>query len=262
MIRSFSYGGGVQSTAALVLAAQRQIDYPLFLFANVGEDAENPATITYVHEVAMPYAAEHGIELVELQKQHKGEPDSLMARINRSNLSIPIPLRKMNGMPVSRTCTIDHKVKVLARELKRRGATEDEPAITALGISLDEYHRARTSSGVAWQTLEYPLIDMRVTRSACMQIIAEAGLPIPEPSSCFFCPFHTMEHWRRLARNKPDLFAKAVALEERMNERRRNLGRDEMWMTAAARPLRDVVWDDGQMEFDLPGGCASGYCLT
>lgn len=33
MIRSVSYGGGVQSTALLVLAAQRRIDYPLFLFA-------------------------------------------------------------------------------------------------------------------------------------------------------------------------------------------------------------------------------------
>lgn len=45
MIRSVSYGGGVQSTALLVLAAQRRIDYPLFLFANVGDDSENPATV-------------------------------------------------------------------------------------------------------------------------------------------------------------------------------------------------------------------------
>ncbi|WP_254897837.1 hypothetical protein [Kitasatospora sp. NA04385] len=36
VIRSFSFGGGVQSTAALVLAAQGRIDYRTFLFANVG----------------------------------------------------------------------------------------------------------------------------------------------------------------------------------------------------------------------------------
>ncbi len=33
-LRSVSYGGGVQSTALLVLAAQGDIDFPLFLFAN------------------------------------------------------------------------------------------------------------------------------------------------------------------------------------------------------------------------------------
>lgn len=65
-LRSVSYGGGVQSTALLVLAAQGRIDYPLFLFANVGADSEHPASLRYVREVAMPYAEAHGIELVEL----------------------------------------------------------------------------------------------------------------------------------------------------------------------------------------------------
>lgn len=46
MIRAFSYGGGVQSTAALVLAAQGIIDYPLFLFSNVGDDSEHPGTLS------------------------------------------------------------------------------------------------------------------------------------------------------------------------------------------------------------------------
>lgn len=41
-LRVFSYGGGVQSTAALVLAAQGRIDFPAFVFANVGEDSEHP----------------------------------------------------------------------------------------------------------------------------------------------------------------------------------------------------------------------------
>ena len=49
-LRVFSYGGGVQSTAALVLAAQGKIDFPTFLFANVGDDSEHPATLRYVRE--------------------------------------------------------------------------------------------------------------------------------------------------------------------------------------------------------------------
>ena len=66
-----SYGGGVQSTALLVLAAQGEIDYRTFLFANVGDDSEHPASLRYVREVAAPYAAAHGIELAELQRTWK-----------------------------------------------------------------------------------------------------------------------------------------------------------------------------------------------
>ena len=53
-MRIFSYGGGVQSTAALVLAAQGIIDYPTFLFCNVGNDSEDPKTLDYVHKYALP----------------------------------------------------------------------------------------------------------------------------------------------------------------------------------------------------------------
>src|SRR5947209_1941983 len=50
MLKVFSFGGGVQSTAALVLAARGEIDYQTFLFANVGGDSENPETLRYVRE--------------------------------------------------------------------------------------------------------------------------------------------------------------------------------------------------------------------
>ena len=45
MIRAISFGGGVQSTALLVLASQGKIDFRTFLFANVGDDSEHPATL-------------------------------------------------------------------------------------------------------------------------------------------------------------------------------------------------------------------------
>lgn len=54
-----SYGGGVQSTAMLVLAAQGRLGYPVThaLFANVGDQAEHPRTLAYVRDVAAPFAA-------------------------------------------------------------------------------------------------------------------------------------------------------------------------------------------------------------
>lgn len=74
MIRVVSHGGGVQTMAMLVLAAQGTIDYRTFLFANVGDDSEDKRTLAYYREIAVPYAASHDIELVELHKMHQG-PD-------------------------------------------------------------------------------------------------------------------------------------------------------------------------------------------
>jgi hypothetical protein len=263
-----SYGGGVQSTCLLALAAQRQIDFRLFLFANVGDDSEHPATLRYVHEVAMPYAEAHGIELLELQRipvrgAHKGQVETLWGRLTRpGSRSLPIPVRMANGAPGTRSCTADFKVRVVGRELRRRGATADQPAVVALGISVDEIERARFGIDpmAPYQRRVYPLLDLGLRRSDCQQIIGDAGLPVPGRSACFFCPYHSREEWRRLKRDHPDLFARACWLEEHLNDRRHELGKDPVWLTRYARPLADVI--DDQLVLDGFDGCDSGWCMT
>ena len=59
-LKIFSYGGGVQSTAALVLAAHNVIDYDTFVFANVGNDSEHPETLDYINSYAIPFVLDHG----------------------------------------------------------------------------------------------------------------------------------------------------------------------------------------------------------
>jgi hypothetical protein len=120
-MKVFSFGGGVQSTAALVLAAQGKIDYQTFLFCNVGEDSEHPDTLAYVHEVAMPYALAHGLELFELRKQRRdGTRDTVYQRLTRpGSRSIGIPVRMNgNGAPGRRSCTYDFKIAVVDKWLK------------------------------------------------------------------------------------------------------------------------------------------------
>lgn len=70
-VKAFSFGGGVQSMAALVLAATGELDYRTFLMANVGDDSEHPGTIRYLHQHAIPYAEAHGLELVVLDRVMK-----------------------------------------------------------------------------------------------------------------------------------------------------------------------------------------------
>lgn len=289
-LRSVSYGGGVQSTALLVLAAQGRIDFPLFVFANVGKDSERKATLRYVEEYAKPYAAEHGIELVEVQRTlRNGAAETLLGRLTKpGSRSIPIPVRMSNGAPGTRSCTADFKIKVVGKEMKRRGATagrlctahradlgsakckgrrcvQPNMATIGIGISLDEIHRANTRRVEPHEQIVYPLLELGLRRIDCARIIREAGLPVPPKSSCYFCPFHRPETWHDMRRQEPEEFEKACQLEELLNQRRDELGKDHVYLTRFNRPLRDAIPDGVDLLplFDEADGlCDSGWCMT
>lgn len=267
-VRAFSYGGGTQSTAALVLAARGEIDYPLFIFANVGEDSESPDTIPYVREYAMPFGALHGIEVVE--RERGGVNRSLLHKIDRLASSVPIPMR-MDGSraPGNRTCTVDFKITVISRELKVRGASPERPATLGLGITIDEIERVKSAFDPRQphQRRDYPLaVDLRLTRQDCEAIILDAGLPLPGRSACWFCPFHSGEEWRRLQREHPELFEHACQIEELLQERRTDRGQDLVWMTdkgAKEKATLRVLHEHEQLQ--LIGSelsCDGGVCMT
>lgn len=262
-----SYGGGVQSTALLVLAARREIDFRTFLFANVGDDSEHPATLAYVREIAIPYAARAGLDVHELKRRRRdGATETLMQRLNRPDTrSIPIPVRMANGAPGRRNCTADFKIKVVGRWLREHGATAEDPAAVGIGISVDEIHRANRRRREAHEVIEYPLLDLGLRRDDCERIITEAGLPVPPKSSCFFCPFRTVGAWRHQRRHEPELFAQSVRLEETINRRRAALGRDAVYLTRYGIPLTQAIPDESPGEGDADedeGACDSGWCMT
>jgi PP-loop superfamily ATP-utilizing enzyme len=180
-----------------------------------------------------------------------------------NNRSIPIPARMSNGAPGNRACTSDFKIKVVNSFLKERGATEKNPATVGLGISVDEIHRARTESNFPEEILEYPLIDLRLTRRDCERIIRDAGLPIPPKSACYFCPFKSRSEWKHLKSDRPQLFDKAVKLELRLNEKRGNLKKDWVYIHPDMVPLSQAVANE-QMTLDQnpDENCESGYCMT
>jgi hypothetical protein len=279
-IRATSYGGGEQSTALLVLAAERRIDFPLFLFANVGDDSEGKGTLSYVREVAMPYAEAHGIELVELCRipvkgVSAGKQETLYGSLTRpGSRSLPIPVRMRNGAPGTRSCTADFKIRVIERELRRRGATKDDPALVAIGISVDEFQRAAPGLDPKspLQVRTYPMLyrsvldpysdDLGLRREDCPDIIRGAGLPVPPKSACWFCPFHTLGQWRRMKSEEPETYAKSVELEAMLNRRRDSLGKDHVYLTRFGKPLDEVCVGTQDSMLDEDEGCESGWCMT
>jgi hypothetical protein len=267
-LRIFSFGGGWQSTAALALAARGDLDFKVFVFANVGDDSEDPATLAYVRDHARPFAAANGLDLHTLSRiRRDGTTETLYGRLTKEgSRSLPIPVRMSNGAPGTRSCTADFKIKVIGRWLKANGASAAAPATVAIGISLDEIERANARRAMPYEQIVYPLLDLRIRRADCPAIIRAAGLPLPPKSACWFCPFHKTARWTDMRRERPELFESACQLEDLLNARRDQLGKDHVYLTRFGAPLRDVIPDAGVLPLDFDseasGECDSGWCFT
>ncbi|MGI5213888.1 phosphoadenosine phosphosulfate reductase [Plantactinospora sp. CA-290183] len=268
--RVIAYGGGVQSTALLVLAATGRINFPVFLFANTGNDSEDPATLEYLQRYAKPYATAHGIELHELHRTRRdGTVETLWGRLTRAgSRSLPIPVRMSNGAPGTRSCTSDFKIRVLGKWLKQHGANRDKPATVGIGISLDEIERVNRRRAMPYEIPVYPLLDHDppLRRHDCARIIAAAELPIPPKSACWFCPLKPPRRWGEMRRDRPRLFRSACELEVILNARRRALGKDPVWLSRYDRPLADAIPAAQQtlpgLDADTGGLCDNGSCFT
>lgn len=271
MTTIISYGGGVQSTAMLVLAAQGTLGYDVnaVVFANVGDKSEHPRTLAYIRDVAEPYAVAHGLTFVTVQRVLKktGQPIDLYDEIvdpNYRGIKIPVRMDK-TGAPGNRSCTSDYKIRPISRWLRSQGVSKDNPATVLIGISTDEVFRVGRRQPVRNQQAAYPLIELGYSRSQCQAIIQQAGIPVPPKSSCYFCPFHTNQSWSEMRRDEPDLFAKSVELEGIINQKRHDLGRDRVWLSNHQAPLDSsvaVAQETLPYDSDISGECGSGYCWT
>jgi hypothetical protein len=261
----FSCGGGVQSTACLVLAAQGVIPYRTFVFANVGDKAEDPRTIAYVTDVLKPYAARHGIEWVDVRKAETTECADLFDELHRPTKGIRIPVHLAGSGPINRDCTSNWKIRPIARWIK----VNAPGCVLGKGISTDEPHRATPSRESDCYSSAYPLIELGISRGDCLRLVADAGLPQPPKSSCWFCPYKTTDQWVTMRRERPELFAKAAELEDHLNTKRSEAGKDPCYLSGVGarrkRRLAEAIPDQLGLFpewIDEQDGCESGYCMT
>ena len=268
-MRIFSYGGGVQSVAVLVLSAQGKLPYTHFIFANVGEDTENPETIEYTKNFAIPFAEKHGLFIIEIKREVSDTSrDTLYKDLMTTERSVSIPMY-LGGAPVRRGCTSTWKISVVEKFMRDYvGAKKKRKKPIGIGISLDEFKRMRKFDEDRVTVVEYPLIDLRLTREDCEDIIQQAGLPKVPKSSCWFCPYKKISEWAKMEKTNPELFKKALALEEKL----KNKISSEKSLTLHSKglDLKDAVDQynarvskiPGYKEENDPENCESGYCMV
>jgi 3'-phosphoadenosine 5'-phosphosulfate sulfotransferase (PAPS reductase)/FAD synthetase len=194
MINILNYGGGVNSTALIIEMKNRNIRPDYVIFSNTGE--EMPETYIYL-DIMRNWFIDNGFKFIEVGSRHGKLYDYYSSRKT-------IPFRKF------RDCTDKFKkvpINNFIKQFKKDGITQ------FIGISYDELQRMRTSDK-KWITLKFPLVDWKIDRNECIEIIKKEGLPVPVKSGCYMCPFQSDLSWKNLYKTNKDLWKKAREIEE------------------------------------------------
>jgi 3'-phosphoadenosine 5'-phosphosulfate sulfotransferase (PAPS reductase)/FAD synthetase len=247
VIRCLSMGAGVQTTAILLKFWERYKN-GYIIFADTGD--EKKETYWYIETYLKPFCKEKGLRWQTVYHKHGF---SLMEWCLKRKI-IPIRTR--------RWCTQDFKIKPINRFLRKIGATKRHPVHQDIGISLDESHRANFSKkDVKYVVKEYPLLDAKLTRRDCYEIIAKHGWPLPPKSGCDFCPYVKRKDMRKLLAEDPDRFHKIVLMEQndRYYPHKPLIGGSPLANLELNQSLDNFTDEDEDIELDT---CDSGNCFV
>lgn len=180
-----AYGMGVDSTAILVELVRRRIRPDFILFADVG--AEKQATYDYL-PIINEYLARHSFPAVTVLKYvPKFAPYNTLEGNMVMNATLP-------GATFGRaSCTVKWKITPQDKWQKAHDHIYPGQVKKAIGFDASEGYRKlraadKAHAGGDRYDYWYPLIDWGWDRQECKRQIALAGLPVPEKSSCIFCP--------------------------------------------------------------------------
>lgn len=218
-----SLGAGVQSSC-LALMASKGLIGPMpqaAIFADTQAEPDNVYRWLNWLEGQLAFPV-HRVTTGSLTDQIT----SVQTNLNNGMLlrnSIPLFVKNADGSDgkLFRDCTHDFKIVPLIRKQKElAGITRGQKEITVttwIGISSDEVTRMKPSRE-KWCQHRWPLIEMRMSRGACLEWMKANGYPEPPRSACSYCPFHNNREWSRLKREEPDAFAEAVRVERAIQE--------------------------------------------
>lgn len=261
-----SLGWGVQSWTLAAMAALGELPRP---DVAVHSDTTFEMSHTYAFaEEWTPWLEARGIPVVTVRDTRATHITKKSSTSDGTYTLMPVFTRNEDGSrgQLRRQCTSRWKIeplhKWLGEELKRRGIAKADGVVEQwLGISMDEWHRMKTSP-VDWIVNTYPLVDRRLSRDDCLRWLGARGLPSPGRSACKQCPYRAPASWVELKRQGGEDWQQALAADAQL----RATGRP--WYLHPARvPLGDAVQsaeDAGQLRLwddETDPTCDSGHCF-
>ena len=151
--------------------------------------------------------------------------------------------------PQMRWCTSLLKIKPLEDWIG------DDEATSYVAIRSDESNRKGYISTKPNIQTAFPFVDDGVDHAGVTRILEDAGINLPEyyewrtRSGCYFCFFQRKAEWVGLADRHPDLFKRAVAIEQKILKDAGVSG--DASFASSAMQGRQYTWSDGETLPDL-----------
>ena len=254
-----SLGAGVQSSVMALMASRGEIT-PMVDFA-VFADTQDEPTAVYewldylekqlsfpVHRVTKGKLSEESLIIVKSKKTGK------LYSKNK------LPLYCKEGALLNRSCTMDFKITPIQRFIRSQ-LKKGEVGLQMMGISTDEAHRMKPSR-VPYVENSYPLIDLGMSRAACLKWAEKNNLPKPPRSACVFCPYHSSTEWINLRDNDPEGWNRAIQFEKDFREAFKGqnaLNTSDVFLHKQRVPLDQVQFQEDTQR-DLWGNECEGMC--
>lgn len=180
------------------------------------------------------------IRVVTFPAEHRPFDEVIVFGVKREK---QVPAAEQSWKALKRGKRVVRAIGFEAGEQRRRYAH----VVQAIGLDASEEHRltwARSTatrpkrqSREAWLDQNffvyyYPLMEWGYDRERRKQVIAAAGLPVPEKSACFYCPANKKREIMWLEEHHPELLQRALAMESNAMPKLRSvkgLGRSFSW---------------------------------
>ena len=151
--------------------------------------------------------------------------------------------------PQMRWCTTNMKIKPIEEWIG------DAPATSYVAIRADESNRKGYISTKPNIKTKFPFVEDGIDRDGVMGILSEAGIGLPEyykwrtRSGCYFCFYQRKAEWIGLSEQHPELFERAVAIEQKVL---RDAGIDgDADFKNQAMQGRQYTWSGGETLLEL-----------
>ena len=118
--------------------------------------------------------------------------------------------------PQMRWCTRNMKIKPIEEWIG------DAPAVSYVAIRADESNRKGHVSTKSNIETRFPFVEDGIDHEGVMQILEDAGIGLPDyyewrtRSGCYFCFYQRKAEWIGLSERHPELFERAVAIEQKV----------------------------------------------
>ena len=224
-MKILSLGWGVQSFTLAAMSALGELEP---LDAAIHADTTHDSVLTYAFaEKWTSWLEDRGVNVITVKAD---DTDYIDRKYNHTQ----IPAFNNSGGMGKRQCTTNWKIVPVRRMIRQLSG--GKPVEQWIGISLDEIQRANRS-GVQYVTNRFPLVEKRITRSACVEWLEKNGLEVPPKSACVFCPYHGLNNWRQTKAVDED-WQEAVRVDEEI----RHISNNGMtnYLCSARVPLTDL----------------------